>query len=267
MPDFLVWGAGGALVGLFIGLTGVGGGSLMTPFLVYFGMPLPTAIGTDLMYATITKCGGVHSHHRHNNIHWDIVFLLAAGSLPCSVLTALVLKNYISINSEVYESVLATSLGVMLIITAALLIFRNPLIQLAQNNQRKAQVSLPRNTQGTAYITVLVGAAVGVFVTLSSIGAGVLGTSALLFLYPRMVSVHVIGTELTHAIPLTMVAGISYWLVLDSVDFTVLPALLVGSLPGVYLGVRLVTKVPQHILRILLILMLGTMGVRFVFFH
>lgn len=262
MSEVLIWVLGGTLVGFLIGLTGIGGGSLMTPFLAHFGMPLPTAVGTDLLYATITKVGGVFTYHRQNRIRWKIVFLLSAGSLPASLATTLFLKNFIATNSATYISLIKTSLGFMMIVTAALLIARNPLIAFVGSHKSHSAKALP--PQYVELITVLVGLVIGVLVTLSSVGAGVLGTSALLFLYSNMSAVSIIATELAHAVPLTFVAGLGYWLLLGNVNFVVLPALLVGSLPGVYLGARLSAKVPQDILRFILILILGTIGLRYI---
>jgi uncharacterized membrane protein YfcA len=260
MSEVMVWALGGAGVGLLIGLTGVGGGSVMTPFLAYLGMPLPTAVGTDLMYATITKSGGVWTHQRQGTIRWNIVFLLGMGSLPASIATSLVLKSYIVEHGPVYVSLIKHSLGVMMILTAALLIVRNPLIAFVNQGSRNIK---PLKPQQTKVLTTLVGIVIGVLVTLSSVGAGVLGTSALLFLYSRMRAVVVIGTELAHAIPLTLVAGLGHWLLLGNVNFSAVGALLIGSLPAVYLGARLSSKVPHGIMRAVLITLLGIVGTRY----
>ena len=260
MPEIIIWALGGAGVGLLIGLTGVGGGSLMTPFLAYWGMPLPTAVGTDLIYATVTKSGGVWAHHLQNTIRWKIVFLLALGSLPASIATVFVLKFYIAQHGAMYTSLIKTSLGLMMVITATLLVIRNPLIAFVNNSNRSFK---PLKPQYISILTTVVGVIIGVLVTLSSVGAGVLGTSALLFLYSRMPAVLVIGTELAHAIPLTFVAGLGHWLLLGSVNFEAVGALLIGSLPGVYLGARLSPKVPQDIMRGILIFVIGGIGLRY----
>lgn len=255
---------GGAVIGIAIGMTGVGGGSLMTPFLVYLGMDLPKAIGTDLIYATITKFNAVIWHHHIKNVHWDIVLLLAIGSIPGSLLTTYVLSSFFHDAGDAYRDILEISLGLMLITTALLLVSNNPLIE------KKKKIPLEKSPKFKKYPpkwrTITVGLVVGIWVTLSSVGAGVLGTTALLFMYRFLPAAKIIGTELAHAMPLTFVAGIGHLLFLGGINFAVLPILLLGSIPGVYLGVRLSTIVPQHLLRYTLIVILGFLGVRFIIF-
>ena len=260
--ELIVFVAGGAAVGLAIGLTGVGGGSLMTPFLSFMGLPLPAAIGTDLMYATATKAGGVVAHWRMGTIHWEITRTLAAGSIPASILTAGTLKVLFAESN--YEHILGFSLGLMLLATAAMLVLRTRLLEQAARETVAAQP--PIFVRHARLATFTVGVLLGIFVTLSSVGAGVLGTAALLLLYPQLKPLEIIGTELAHAIPLTLVAGIGHWLLLDNIKWLLLLALLAGSLPTVYIGARFSSQIPQEVLRLILALVLALAGIRFIFY-
>ena len=236
----------GFAVGLLVGLTGVGGGSLMTPLLVLaFGVRPVTAVGTDLLYAAITKSGGSWVHHRHGNIDWRITGLLAAGSVPAAALTLLLLAR-IGVDGHGASGLVSTALGFALLLTAASLIFRQRLLALAQ---RRAQEARP--ARQTALLTVLVGALVGALVSISSVGAGALGVTALSFLYPQLATRRIVGSDIAHAVPLTLVAGLGHWW-LGSVDVPLLLNLLLGSLPGIALGSHLATRVPERGLRTLL---------------
>ncbi len=257
MNEFLQNLLAGGVVGLAIGATGIGGGSLMTPLLSFMGYPLRIAIGTDLLYAAVTKAGGVLAHHRHGTIRWPIALLLACGSLPAAALTATLLL-WIFDGQHNYDALLQLSLGVMLLGTATVLLLRPWLQRLGQLQHPQPDWQLPR------LMTIAVGVVLGVLVTLSSVGAGAIGTAVLLHLYPKLTPSEVIGTELAHAVPLTLIAGLSHWLLLGNVDFKLLLGLLCGALPMVYLGTRLSIIMPQAVLRILLVLILGAMGLRFI---
>ena len=205
--DILLYIAAGAGVGLAIGLTGVGGGSLMTPLLILFGFPYNVAIGTDLLYASITKAGGVVSHHKQKSIEWRTVKMLAMGSVPASLLTALALSEIFTDSSD-YEGILTRSLGVMLVLTASVILLNGCL-------KRKVKPSEPKPSAGSNDLIIfLVGIFLGIFVTLSSVGAGAFCAAVLMVLYPRMPALHIVGTDIAHAVPLTLVAGLGhlFWL-------------------------------------------------------
>lgn len=259
----------GFLVGLLVGVTGVGGGSLMTPLLVFlFGFKPAVAVGTDLLFAAITKTSGVWVHHgKHGSVDWKIVGWLALGSLPCAGATLYVLKHLMDIGKEITGTI-TFSLGVALILTATALLVRSLLLRraakvapidddhsTAENTGRFKHLQVPA--------TVLIGAILGVLVTLSSVGAGALGTVALLFLYPKMTTLKIVGTDLAHAIPLTAVAGIGH-LSLGNVDLVLLGSLLVGSLPGIWIGSHLSAKIPEKFLRPVLASVLMLIGLKFV---
>ena len=258
--DLLLYILAGAGVGFAIGLTGVGGGSLMTPLLLIFGFPPHTAIGTDLLYASITKSGGVALHRRQGTIRWRIMLTLLAGSLPTSAITVYILHKYYS-DSTGYGEILTTSLGVMLIITATVLVFKKQ-IQSKELSDRLQWITTMQSQAGKW--AFLMGLVLGVLVTLSSVGAGAFGTAVLMILYPRLPSIHIIGTDLSHAVPLTLVAGMGH-LFLGHVDFGLLGALIIGSLPAIYVGTKLGAKLPENVLQPVLASALLILGVKFAF--
>ncbi len=262
--DLLLHILAGAAVGLAIGLTGVGGGSLMTPLLLLFGYPAPVAIGTDLLYAAITKAGGALSHHRQGNVDWHIVRSLAIGSIPTSVLVHGFLSRFSLQQSENFEGLLTTSLGIMLITTSIILIFKNLLRKRAIDNEpEKLMVMLHSNRTA---VTVLMGILLGICVTLSSVGAGAFAAAILLIIYSQTSAVRIIGSDIAHAVPLTFIAGLGY-LFAGFVDCALLISLLLGSLPAIHLGSRLSNRVPEKTLQSLLILLLLSLGLYYTLFN
>jgi hypothetical protein len=251
----------GLLVGFLVGLTGVGGGSLMTPLLVFlFGFAPKTAVGTDLLFAAITKSGGVLVHHcSHRSVEWKIVFQLALGSIPAALAVIYLLETVFK-KDEAVTALITTTLGIALIFTGLSLLLRK---RLSQKSPVQRLTHTERFGRWQGALTVLVGVILGMLVTLSSVGAGALGTVALLFLYPRLATVRVVGTDLAHAIPLTAVAGLGH-LHMGNVDFTLLGSLLVGSLPGIYLGSHLSARIPEWVLRPALASLLLLIGCKFV---
>ncbi len=247
--DFLLQVLAGAAVGFAIGVTGVGGGSLMTPFLLIIGYPAPVAIGTDLLYAAITKLGGVFSHHRRGHVDWPVVACLAAGSIPAAVAVHALLLDEQFQNSALFEQVLTRSLGAMLIVTCLILILRDRLPKVPQAYARES-----------FFLTFATGALLGLCVTLSSVGAGAFGAAILLMLHARLSAVQIVGTDIAHAVPLTLIAGLGY-LGGGFVDPILLLSLLIGSLPAIHFGSRVGHLLPERLLRAALILILGALGV------
>lgn len=244
----------GFSVGLIVGLTGVGGGSLMTPLLVLvFGVAPVTAVGTDLLFASLTKTGGAWAHARRGNVDWTVVGWLAAGSVPASAVTLVLLRLLVP-HPDSLSAIVSVALGVALILTACALLFRERLHAWAE---RRAPARVDRRF--TSRRTLTVGAILGVLVTLSSVGAGALGVAALFFLYPGLAAARVVGTDIAHAVPLTLAAGLGH-AAAGAVDWTLLAALLVGSLPGIWLGSRLSQKLPERVLRTALAAMLVLIG-------
>jgi uncharacterized protein len=241
-PLYTISGFG---VGLLVGMTGVGGGSLMTPLLIWlFGVTPATAVGTDLLYAAATKAGGSLVHGFARSIDWLIVRRLASGSIPASIAT-LVLLSYIDLNSAAARSLITTVLCGALVMTAGVLIFRNSIF--ATYRAHLMQLD-PRNT---ALITVLVGALLGVLVSISSVGSGAIGVMALALLYPKLPVARIVGSDIAHAVPLTLIAGVGHW-VIGTVDWHIIESLLVGSLPGIFVGSYFAVRVPETALRMLL---------------
>lgn len=246
----------GLVVGFVVGLTGMGGGSLMTPLLVlFFGVPPATAVGTDLLYASITKAGGAWVHGRKGNVEWTLVGWLALGSVPAALVTVWVLKA-MGVNSEQFAAFISGALGIALIVTALALFFRERLRKLGRRNR-----ALTADSRGRAAATIGTGVVLGALVTISSVGAGALGVIVLFLLYPRLPMVKVIGSDIAHAVPLTAVAGLGHFYI-GTVDFALLGSLLVGSLPGIYLGSHVGSKFPERILRPTLAAMLLVIGGR-----
>ncbi len=255
--EFLLHVLAGAAVGFAIGLTGVGGGSLMTPLLLLFAYPAPVAIGTDLLYAAITKVGGAVSHHRRGNVNWRIVCLLASGSVPTTFLVHWLLGKSSFQQSEGFARLLTTSLGLMLIVTSIILIFNNLLRKKAIDNEPEKLMGLLHRNRAAA--TVLMGVILGVCVTLSSVGAGAFAAAILLTIYSKTAAVRIIGSDIAHAVPLTFIAGLGY-LFNGFVDGMLLLSLLLGSLPAINLGSRLSNRVPEKTLQGLLIVILLSLG-------
>lgn len=250
----------GFLVGLIVGVTGVGGGSLMTPLLVlFFGVSPATAVGTDLLYAALTKTLGGWVHSRNGTVDWKVLGLLSLGSLPAALITIALLK-YLALDEKTLRSLVTGVLSVALLLTAAALLLKDNIKKIAQRNDGTVYELHHRHLSA---VTVATGFVVGSLVAISSIGAGVLGTVALLFLYPRMAAAKVVGTDIAHAVPLTAVAGIGH-MALGTVDFMLLGSLLLGSLPGIYIGSHLSAKVPENFLRPILAAMLLIIGTRLV---
>ncbi|PVZ69564.1 sulfite exporter TauE/SafE family protein [Pelagibaculum spongiae] len=247
----------GSLVGFVVGMTGVGGGSLMTPLLLFFGFPPATAIGTDLLFAAITKSSGTFLHNKSKTIDWTTVGWLASGSLPATLVTIYGLNQLEDIGKS-YEGVLTVSLGVMLILTSLVLLYRNRI----QAHPVEPGSWLQRHRRA---ITLITGVALGVLVTLSSVGAGAFGAAILMYLYPHMSNRQIVGTDLAHAIPLTALAGLGH-LHLGNVDFQLLGALLVGSLPAIYFGTKLGAKLPDKVMKPILASALMLLGIKYALF-
>jgi hypothetical protein len=245
----------GFLVGALVGMTGVGGGSLMTPLLVLlFGFHPATAVGTDLLYASVTKSVGTVVHHKGKTVDWHIVGGLALGSVPASIVTLFVMSR-IGIMGPRYALILNIMLGSALFLTAFAIFFRPWILRSAGPSFRglpEAEIS---------HWTVLLGAILGILVSVTSVGAGALGTTALLLLYPKLPVSRIAGSDIAHAVPLTLIAGIGHWL-MGSVDFTLMAALLLGSIPGIILGSLLSSRSSDAVLRPILAITLLIVSVK-----
>ncbi len=254
----LVTSVAGLLVGIVVGFTGVGGGALMTPILVLiFGVAPHTAIGTDLLFASITKMAGVGVHHQHGSVDWRIVRRLAYGSLPAAALT-LGWMHWAGAG-RIDGGLLISAVAVALLVTAAGMLFKEQLHAFG----RRWRTGTPEQFKHVQpALTVLGGAVIGVFVTLTSIGAGALGTVMLVYLYPlRLTPKLLVGTDLAHAIPLALIAGLGH-LWLGNVDWVLLGNLLLGSIPGVIVGSLLSTRMPGAWVQRAIAVVLGLVAIK-----
>ena len=260
----------GVLVGFCVGVTGVGGGSLMTPILIsLFKIEPHIAIGTDLLYAAISKFCGSLVHAKKMNIVWPIVIWLAVGSIPASFATHWVLENYLS-QSTHYKMVLTVVLGFMLTLTGISIVFRSQ-IETFFNKYRKQE--LPDMTQDLEKVKlqaadkraliVIMGVVLGVFVTLSSVGAGAFGIMALVLMFPNLPMIRIIGSDVVHAVLLTAVAGLSH-MSTGNADFHLLGWLLVGSIPAIIIGTLISSRLPERLIRKILGITLFALGINFI---
>ena len=235
----------GFSVGVLVGMTGVGGGSLMTPLLILlFGIHPATAVGTDLLYAAATKTAGSLVHGLARSIDWTVVRRLAMGSVPATVVTLSAL-SLIDQQSAAARGLITLVLCGALLLTAVSLIFRNAIVQ----TWRDRFPAL--DGRNTATATIVVGVILGVLVSCSSIGAGAIGVVALIILYPQLPMARIVGSDIAHAVPLTLVAGAGHW-IMGSVDWHIMGSLLAGSLPGIVLGSYFAIRVPERALRLVL---------------
>jgi uncharacterized protein len=248
----------GFVVGLLVGMTGVGGGSLMTPVLILlFGIHPATAVGSDLLYAAATKTAGTLAHGLNHTIEWRIVGRLAAGSVPMTAVTLFALSQ-LDLGGAAASQLITAVLGGALFVTAAALIFRRQIVD--AYGERLGRLDARR----TRMLTIATGAVLGVLVSISSVGAGAIGVSALVLLYPRLPTARIVGSDIAHAVPLTLLAGIGHWL-MGSVDWHLIGALLIGSLPGIFVGSYMSSRVPDAVLRMTLAATLIIVGSKLVF--
>ena len=250
----------GLLVGFIVGMTGVGGGSLMTPILLWFGINPATAVGTDLLYAAITKSGGIFVHQKNKNIDWSITGWMTLGSVPAAALTLWLLST-LHTDTQAMNAIIRQALGFVLLLTALAILFKQQLLAFAHQHAGDHYHLSGRSLNA---LTVVTGVMLGIMVTLTSIGAGALGTVALFLLYPFLPTKRLVGPEIAHAVPLTLVAGLGH-ASMGNMDWALLGYLLVGSLPGIYLGSHLSGRVPEQILRPCLATMLVFIGYKLAF--
>ena len=247
----------GFVVGVLVGMTGVGGGSLMTPLLILlFGIHPATAVGSDLLYAAATKTAGTFVHGLNKTVDWRIVGRLASGSVPMTALTLFVLSK-LELRGAAAGGLITIVLGCALFVTAGALIFRRQLVEAFGERFRRL------DARRTTSLTIATGAVLGVLVSISSVGAGAIGVSALVLLYPRLPTARIVGSDIAHAVPLTLLAGIGHW-IMGSVDWHLIGSLLAGSLPGIFLGSYMSSRVPDAVLRLTLATTLIIVGSKLV---
>jgi uncharacterized membrane protein YfcA len=251
--------ASGFGVGLLVGITGVGGGSLMTPLMILlFGLQPIAAVGTDLIYACITKTGGSLVYAFNRKVDWRIVAFLSLGSLPAAAITLVVLHS-LGTTSAAANHIVTRVLAVALVLTVLSLFFRNRLAAIYGERIEKL------SSATLAQYTVITGIVLGVLVTLSSVGASALGVTALIILYPNLPIVRITGSGIVHAVPLTLIAGVGH-LLEGSINVPVLESLLIGSLPGIFIGSYLAPRMSENVLRIALAVTLTLISARLLLF-
>jgi uncharacterized protein len=249
----------GLTIGVLTGMTGTGGGALMTPVLIIvFGIHPVTAVGTDLLYACITKASGTAVHAWNRTIDWKVVGWLAAGSVPMTAAT-LVALFYLDVHGDATQALVTKILGFALFLTAVSLVFRKQLVELYAHRIGAVSPAVARN------LTILTGAVLGVLVSISSVGAGAIGVTALILLYPEMPIVQVVGSGIAHAVPLTLIAGLGHW-ALGSINSHLLGSLLIGSIPGIVFGSMLSSRIPEIVVRVTLSATLILICAKFWFF-
>jgi uncharacterized protein len=249
----------GLIIGALTGMTGTGGGALMTPALILlFGVHPVTAVGTDLLYASVTKASGTVVHAWNRTVDWRVVGWLAAGSIPATALTLLALY-YLDVHGDTTQTLITKILGVALFLTAVSLVFRPQIAELYGRKMGTISPLLARN------LTILTGALLGILVSISSIGAGAIGVTALILLYPEMPTLRIVGTGIAHSVPLTLIAGGGHWL-LGSIDWQLLGSLLVGSIPGIIIGSAISARIPEIAVRTTLCATLIVICAKFWFF-
>jgi uncharacterized membrane protein YfcA len=250
----------GFVVGLLVGMTGVGGGSLMTPLLILlFGVHPAAAVGTDLLYAAATKTGGSLVHGFARSIDWRVVRRLACGSIPATLLTLAAL-SFLNLNGDAARGLITLVLSFALFLTAAVLVFGKSII-----DAYRARV-IAVEPERTLVSTVMVGALLGILVSISSVGAGAIGVVALVMLYPQLPMAKIVGSDIAHAVPLTLVAGLGHW-TMGSVDWHIIISLLVGSLPGIFVGSYFAVRIPERALRLVLACTLFVVASRIAYDH
>ena len=249
----------GFAVGLLVGMTGVGGGSLMTPLLtLLFGVSPTVAVGTDLAFASITKSAGTITHRFNNTVDWTIVRRLCLGALPAALVSTLALRHFGALDAHIGQVIRYSIAGSVMLTVVALLLRRRMIAWMTAHPERQLQ------GRSLTVATVVSGAILGVLVTVSSIGAGAIGATLLVLLYPKLTPAEVAGTDIAYAVPLTAIAAAGHWW-LGSIDWMLLLTLLVGSLPGITLGSMLARKVPERFLRALLALTLTGVAAKLVY--
>lgn len=255
----LTYVVSGFAVGMLVGLTGVGGGSLMTPLLtLFFGVSPTVAVGTDLAFASTTKAAGTLAHRVRGTVHWEIVRHLCYGALPAAVIAAIALKYFGALDKEIGQ-IIRYSIAFSVLLTVVALLFRGRMQAWVIRHPEK-------QLQGRNLIiaTIIVGAVLGTLVTISSIGAGAIGATILVLLYPRLSPAEIAGTDIAYAVPLTAIAAFGHWW-LGSIDWQLLMALLLGSVPGITIGSLAAKAVPEKILRGLLATTLTGVAAKLVF--
>lgn len=249
----------GFAVGFLVGMTGVGGGSLMTPMLtLLFGVAPSVAVGTDLAFASVTKVAGTFVHRMTGTVDWQIVRRLCIGALPAAILSTLALRYFGALDKEIGQ-IIRYSIAISVLLTVVAILFKGKML-----GWINAHPERQLKGKSLAVATIAAGGVLGMLVTVSSIGAGAIGATLLVMLYPRLSSAEVAGTDIAYAVPLTAIAALGHWW-LGSINWALLATLLLGSVPGITLGSWAARSVPERFLRGLLAMTLTGVAAKLVF--
>jgi uncharacterized membrane protein YfcA len=261
---FIIAGFG---VGLTVGLTGVGGGSLMTPVLIFFfGMKPHLAVGTDLLFAAFTKLSGTVNLARRRMVPWRVVGQLCAGSIPAA-LASLWFLDRLGPGSAAAQHIMTTALGGALLLTAAATFYKAVAFSRQAAPRRPEPATALQAASATRArhwsLPVLLGAVIGALVAFTSVGAGAIGVTVLLLIFPALPLPRIVAADIAYAVPLTFVAGLGH-ATLGTVDWPLLALLLAGSLPGIWLGSRLVARTHERAIRAGLSVLLVLAGAKLI---
>lgn len=246
----------GFIIGGLVGVTGIGGAALLTPFLLTLGISPTVAVGTDLVYNSITKMFGISQHWKQKTINFRLVKYLAVGSIPSAVI-AVVTIHFLPIFHYNREGIIKYILGYVLIIAAISIFIKVFFYKESRQNYFQKQTMKQKKN-----LTIIIGAILGFIVGLTSVGSGSLFAIAMIYLY-RLKPSELVGTDITHAFLLVTVASILN-MNLGNVDYLLLIHLLTGSIPGVILGSKFSTKIPVKPLQIFLAIIIGVSGLKLV---
>src|SRR2546429_6385167 len=265
----------GLLIGFLVGLTGMGGGSLLAPIMIlFFRIPPVWAVGTDIAYSTVTKAVGSLVHIRQKSVNFKVALWLACGSVPATVLSISLVQYIRKHYGDVVNGIIIHAIGFTLILVAVLLVLKPYLMRWLERRQLESrkQAALEGEvtpSQGATMwekryrplLTVFVGAFVGFLVGLTSVGSGTLIIVSMAFLFPRLANKELVGTDIFQAFLLLASALIGY-LSGGTIKWDVVALLLIGSLPGVFIGSKLTRFIPDRLLRPILAAVLAISGLK-----
>jgi len=267
----------GLLIGFLVGLTGMGGGSLLAPIMIlFFRIPPVWAVGTDIAYSTVTKALGSVVHIRQKNVNFKVALWLACGSVPATLLSVGLVQYIRKHYGAVVNGVILHALGFTLVLVAVLLILKPFILRyFDQRRLEKQKQEALTGEMGSAeqankwekwyrpVVTALVGAVVGFLVGLTSVGSGTLIIVSIAFLFPRLTSKELVGTDIFQAFMLLASGAIAYFIA-GTINWPIVGMLLIGSLPGVYLGSKSSKFIPERYMRPVLATVLAISGLKLI---
>ena len=267
----------GLFVGILIGLTGMGGGSLLAPILIlFFHVPPVWAVSTDLAYSTVTKAVGSIFHIREKHVNFKVAFWLACGSVPATFISVLLVQYVRKHYGHFINGFIIQAIGCVLILVAVLLFFRPYILRFSEKRSLETQKQEALSSKVVATVnakpwerfyrpllTVLIGAFVGFLVGLTSVGSGTLVIVSIVMLYPKLTAKELVGTDIFQGFMLVASGAIAYFFV-GTINWTITGLLLIGSLPGVIIGSQLSKYIPNRFMRPVLAVVLAVSGFKLI---